>query len=256
MNQEVRRAAVVTGASSGIGLAISRKLAADGYDLVINGRNADRLKAVADELAVFSDRVLPVAGDASGSEVIAECIERSVAEFGAVPTVGVVNAGRGLPGTVLSSDESQWAEMFEINVIGALRQLRQLGGAMCEDIAAGAPGRAFDLVVLGSTIGRNVSPFNGVYGATKFAVHGAAEALRRELGPKGIRVSLIEPGIVGTSFQENAGYDAEWFKSYSAEIGPILAPEDIADVVHFVVSRPAHVHLNNVSIRPTRQDYP
>ena len=116
--------------------------------------------------------------------------------------------------------------------------------------------RSYDIVVLGSTVGRNVSPFNSVYGSTKFAVHGAAEGLRRELGPKGVRVSLLEPGIVASAFQESAGYDPEWFASYSEEIGPVLSPEDVADVVGFLVSRPPHVNVGDITIRPTRQDYP
>ncbi|MEV4656461.1 SDR family oxidoreductase [Micromonospora sp. NPDC049301] len=257
MNQRIRRSAMVTGASSGIGLAVCRRLAGDGYDLVVNARDGDRLHQVAGELKAFSGQVIPVVGDASRPDVIAECLERCATELGGAPAVGLVNAGRGLPGTVISSDETQWAELFEINVLGALRQMRALANAMCTEVETEpAFRRTFDIVVIGSTVGRNVSPFNSVYGATKFAVHGAAEGLRRELGPKGIRVSLIEPGIVGTSFQANAGYDAQWFSSYEAEIGPVLSPDDISDLVRFIVSRPAHVHLNNVSVRPTRQDYP
>jgi NADP-dependent 3-hydroxy acid dehydrogenase YdfG len=259
MSHETRRVAVVTGATSGIGLAVARKLAGQGHDLIVNARNRERLYEVATELKALAGQVIAVAGDASRSEVIAECVDRSVAELGDIPTVGVVNAGRGLPGTVMTSDESQWAELFETNVLGALRQMRTLAGAMltqARTLPESSPRRAFDLVVLGSNVGRNVSPFNSVYGATKFAVHGAAEGLRRELGPQGIRVSLVEPGVVGTSFQANAGYDADWFTTYRSEIGPILSPEDIADLVHFVVSRPAHVHLDNISIRPTRQSYP
>ncbi|MFI9274830.1 SDR family oxidoreductase [Kitasatospora sp. NPDC052896] len=256
MSQETQRVAVVTGATSGIGLAVARKLAGQGYDLVVNARNPERLHEVTTELKAFSGQVIAVAGDASRFEVIAECVDRAVAELGDIPTVGVVNAGRGLPGTVMTSDESQWAELFETNVLGALRQMRTLAGAMLAQAQADRSARAFDLVILGSNVGRNVSPFNSVYGATKFAVYGAAEGLRRELGPQGIRVSLVEPGVVGTSFQANAGYDEDWFTKLSSEIGPILSPEDIADLVHFVVSRPAHVHLDNISIRPTRQSYP
>lgn len=257
MQQQDRRAAIVTGASSGIGLAVARRLAGEGFDLVVNARGGERLREIATGLKEHGGEVIAVAGDASRTDVVAECVDRCVGELGRAPSVGVVNAGRGLPGTVLTSDDTQWAELFETNVLGALRQMRTLAGAMLTHGSPEVPPRSpFDLVVLGSNVGRNVSPFNSVYGATKFAVHGAAEGLRRELGPKGIRVTLVEPGVVGTSFQASAGYDADWFTSYQSEIGPILAPEDVADLVHFVVSRPAHVHLDNVSVRPTRQSYP
>lgn len=257
MNQKEKRAAIVTGASSGIGLAICRQLAGAGYNLVINARDAARLQEAAAELKASTEQVIAVAGDASDPEVIGECLRRCADELGTVPAVGVVNAGRGLPGTIMTSDDAQWAELFEVNVLGALHQMRALASAMCAEAETGTVlRRPYDIVVLGSIVGHNVSPFNSVYGATKFAVHGAAEGLRREVGPKGVRVSLIEPGTVSTSFQKNAGYDADWFSSYAQEIGPVLSAEDIAELVAFVVSRPAHVNLGAVTIRPTRQDYP
>lgn len=257
MNTSKTRAAIVTGASSGIGLAISRQLAAAGYHLVINARDAARLQMAATELQGRTERVITVAGDASDPKIIDECLRRCTDDLGTVPAVGVVNAGRGLPGTIMTSDDAQWAELVDVNVLGAMHQMRALATAMCAAAGSGpAPRQPYDIVVLGSTVGYNVSPFNSVYGATKFAVHGAAEGLRREVGPKGVRVSLIEPGIVGTSFQENAGYDPDWFSSYAQEIGPVLTAEDIAELVEFVVSRPPHVNLGAVSVRPTRQDYP
>jgi NADP-dependent 3-hydroxy acid dehydrogenase YdfG len=95
-----------------------------------------------------------------------------------------------------------------------------------------------------------------VYGATKFAAHGLTEALRRELAPQGIRVTLIEPGLVSTNFQKTAGYDPEWFSRYVKEVGPVLAGDDVAKVIEFLVDLPGNVHLDNISIRPTRQAYP
>ena len=74
--------------------------------------------------------------------------------------------------------------------------------------------------------------------------------------PKGIRVTLIEPGIVRSEFQQVAGYSDQWFKEFSEKIGPVLEPEDIARTIAFVVSQPPHVHINDLVIRPTRQDYP
>lgn len=115
---------------------------------------------------------------------------------------------------------------------------------------------ACDIVVMGSVVGRNVSPFNSVYGATKFAAHALAEGLRRELAAEGIRVTLIEPGTVKSEFQATAGYDPTWFAGYEKEIGPLLVPEDIARTAAFVVSQPPHVHLSDIMIRASRQSYP
>ena len=95
-----------------------------------------------------------------------------------------------------------------------------------------------------------------MYGATKFAVNALAEGLRRELGPKGIRVSLVEPGIVLSGFQAVAGYDDEMLKSFNQKFGPLLMGEDVADAIHYVVTRPPHVHISDIMVRPTRQDYP
>jgi NADP-dependent 3-hydroxy acid dehydrogenase YdfG len=113
-----------------------------------------------------------------------------------------------------------------------------------------------DILVLGSTVGRNVSPFSSMYGSTKFGVHGLVEGARRELGPRGIRVSLIAPGFVKSEFQDVAGYDPKWVDGMFEKFGPVLSPEDIARTVTFIVSQPAAVHVNDVMIRSTRQDYP
>ena len=110
--------------------------------------------------------------------------------------------------------------------------------------------------MIGSNVGRHISPFSSMYGSTKFAVNSLAEALRREVGPRGIRVTLIEPGFVKSEFQGVAGYDPAWFEGVLTKIGPVLEPEDVARAVSFVASQPAHVHVSDVLVRPTRQEYP
>lgn len=254
----MQRNAIVTGASSGIGRAVAVRLVAAGHAVVVNARGADALDALVTELAPLAGRAVAVAGDASDQQVITRLVDTCREEFGGPPTIGVVNAGHGLPGTVLTSDDTLWGAAFEVNTVGALRQLRAFAAAMVT-AAQQQPqplSHAFDIVVIGSSVGRNVSPFNSVYGATKFAVHGAAEGLRREVGPHGVRVSLVEPGVVATNFQATAGYDRSWFESYAAEIGPVLVADDIARAVEFIVDQPPHVHVNDVMVRPTRQPYP
>jgi NADP-dependent 3-hydroxy acid dehydrogenase YdfG len=113
-----------------------------------------------------------------------------------------------------------------------------------------------DLVIIGSNVGRHISPFSSMYGSTKFALHSIAEAVRREIGPKGVRVSLIEPGIVRSEFQEVAGYDPGTFGELMERYGPVLEPQDVARAVGFVVTQPPAVHIGDLLIRPTRQQYP
>jgi NADP-dependent 3-hydroxy acid dehydrogenase YdfG len=110
-----------------------------------------------------------------------------------------------------------------------------------------------DIVVIGSTVGRQVSAFNPVYGATKFALHSLVEGLRQEICEHNIRVSLIEPGFVISEFQESAGYDMQWFRQLEQESDPFLTPEDVARAVNSIASQPAHVHIDDIRLRPTRQ---
>jgi NADP-dependent 3-hydroxy acid dehydrogenase YdfG len=100
------------------------------------------------------------------------------------------------------------------------------------------------------------SPFSAVYGASKFAVYALAEGLRREVGPKGVRVSLVEPGAVLSGFQAAAGYSGDMVKSFHDKFGPLLVGDGIANAIHHIVSQPPHVHISDIVVRPTRQDYP
>lgn len=118
------------------------------------------------------------------------------------------------------------------------------------------PGKAADIVIVGSTVGRQISPFSAVYGATKFAVHSLAEGLRREIGTKGVRVSLVEPGIVVSGFQSVAGYNDDLVQTFHQRFGPLLYGEDVARAIYCIVSQPPHVHFSDIVVRPTRQDYP
>lgn len=241
---------VVTGATAGIGLAIARQLAGRGCRVVVNARRKERLEALAKEL-----RGVAVAGDAAEQGVIDAMLAAAVAGVDGV----IVNAGRGLSGSVSTSDPAQWEEMIRTNLLGAARLMRSAAHRMGESIAA-AGGRWMDrprdIVVIGSIVGRHVSPFSSMYGSTKFAVHGLTEGLRRELAPKGIRVTLIEPGFVESEFQGVAGYKDDWFKGVVEKIGPVLQPEDVARSVAFVLEQPAHVHVSDIVVRPARQEYP
>jgi NADP-dependent 3-hydroxy acid dehydrogenase YdfG len=223
--------------------------------VVINARREPELAETARAMAHLPGRVVVAPGDASRREVVGYLLTVCREEFSGTPDVCIVNAGRGLPGTVLTSDQDEWRPLFEENVVGVLVQIRAFANAM---LGAGQPDSTHprDIVVIGSSVGRNVTPTNTVYGASKFAVHGAVEGLRREVAPHNIRVSLIEPGIVRTNFQAAAGYSDDFLDSCDEQFGPLLDADDIARTIEFVIGQPPHVHINEVMLRPTRQDYP
>lgn len=250
------RIAVVSGASAGIGRAAARRIVERGGRVVVNARRAERLTELVDSLG--GDRAVACAGDAADAACAGAMLDAARQAFGSEADLVVVNAGRGLGGSVTTSDESQWQEMIQTNLFGAAKLIRESASRMLADIKARGDWQAHphDIVVLGSTVGRHVSPFSSMYGSTKFAVNSLAEAARRELGPLGVRVSLIEPAIVVSEFQSVAGYTDDWFKTTAAKFEPLLEPDDIADTIAWIASRPARMHVNDVVIRPTRQDYP
>jgi NADP-dependent 3-hydroxy acid dehydrogenase YdfG len=250
------RVAVVTGASAGIGLAIVESLVAEGASVVANARRAEKLEALASRYPNTHIH----AGDAADPAVVSGMLDAAVGAFGREADIVIANAGRGLSGSVLTSDPAQWEEMIRVNVLGAAYLMREAGKRMLRT-SEGRSGAALvnkprDILVLGSVVGRHVSPFSSMYGGTKFNVHAMVEGVRRELAPKGIRVTLIEPGFVVSEFQGVAGYEPKWFDEVVARIGPVLTPADVARSIAFVLSQPPGVHVSDLLIRPTRQDYP
>jgi NADP-dependent 3-hydroxy acid dehydrogenase YdfG len=265
------RVAVVTGSTAGIGLAIAREVVALGGGCVLNGRREARLREVVAEVgarAVNANHVRGVAGDASDDAVIERLLDAGrdeVGPRGREADLIVLNAGRGLKGSVMDSDTAQWDEMIRTNLLGVARLIRAAGNRLLAEIkrehgdtpsAAKVLSRPRDLIVIGSIVGKHVSPFSSMYGATKFGVHGLVEGARRELGPKGIRVTLVAPGFVTSEFQGVAGYDPKWYEGVVERIGPVLSPEDVARLVGFIASQPPAVQVGDVVIRPVRQDYP
>ncbi|MBX3402295.1 MAG: SDR family oxidoreductase [Phycisphaeraceae bacterium] len=263
-NELSGRIAIISGASSGIGEALARAIVLRGGSVVINARRAERLDALAEQLG--PGRAVCVPGDAAEQRTIDALFDSAQRAFGRAADAVIVNAGRGLAGSLTTSDQTQWDEMFRTNYLGAARLMRSAADRLVRSLdpnpegEAGKAGpwlsRPRDVVVIGSSVGRNISPFSSMYGSTKFAVHALAEALRREIGPRGIRVTTIEPAIVASEFQSVAGYDHGTFGAFMDRIGPVLMPDDVARTIAFAIAQPAHVHLNNIALRPTRQDYP
>jgi NADP-dependent 3-hydroxy acid dehydrogenase YdfG len=245
------RTAIVTGASSGIGRATALTLAQAGAAVVIHARRKNRLDKLASEISDQGGKALVVEGDASVQADIDLLLNRALVwnEGGCKYDIVVVNAGRGLAGGILSSDESQWQELYQVNVLGAAHLMRRAGQYMVQR-------KSGDIVVIGSVVGQNISPFSGFYGSSKFAIGAIAEGLRREICIHGVRVSVVMPGIVLTEFQSVAGYNEENFGKGIAHFGKLLEPQAIANGIYWLLTLPAHVNVNEITIRPTGQNYP
>jgi NADP-dependent 3-hydroxy acid dehydrogenase YdfG len=253
MSDSFSRIAIVTGATSGIGEATVRKFTHAGFAVVGNGRNAEKLTALEKEIgAAFYG----VAGDASKAAVLEQLFAAAQTRFGKAADIVVANAGRGLGGSIKDADLSQWDDMIKINLSGTLLLLQKAARMMVDAQQGVYPKAAADIVIVGSVVGRHISPFSAVYGATKYAVHALAEGLRREMGPKGVRVSLVEPGVVLSGFQAVAGYSDEMVNLFEDKFGPLLKGDDLAQAIHYIVSQPPHVHISDIVLRPTRQEYP
>lgn len=253
MSAKYQRIAIVTGTTSGIGEATMRRFVAAGFGVVGNGRNAEKLAVLEKEMgAAFCS----VAGNAADPAVLNRLFDTAVDCFGREADIVVANAGRGLGGSVKEADLVQFEEVLKINVSGALALIQQAARKMVSMQEKAYPQSAADIVIIGSVVGRHVSPFSAVYGASKFAVHGLAEGLRREVGPKGVRVSLVEPGAVLSGFQAGAGYSDEMVQGFHDKFGPLLVGDDIASAILHIVTQPPHVHICDMVVRPTRQDYP
>jgi NADP-dependent 3-hydroxy acid dehydrogenase YdfG len=253
MSNKYTRIAIVTGTTSGIGEATARKFIAAGFGVVGNGRNAEKLALLENEIG---SAFCSVAGDAADYAVLKQLFAIATERFGRAADIVVANAGRGLGGSVKDADLTQFEELLKINVSGALALIQMAAQQMVETQQNDYPKSAADIVIVGSVVGRHISPISAVYGASKFAVHALAEGLRREVGPKGIRVSLVEPGAVLSGFQAAAGYTDKMVDGLKEGFGPLLIGDNIADAIHHIVTQPPHVHISDIVVRPTRQDYP
>jgi len=256
------RIALITGASAGIGEQAAKDFASLGAKVLVNARRTERIAALVDEITQAGGAAHAVAGDCVEQSTIDAMFDACRSEFGNAPDLVLVNAGRGLRGSPLTSDPDEWEGILRLNVLGATRLIRKAAEgmkAMCplptEDANAWLA-KPRDIVVISSSVGKNISPFSSMYGSTKFAITSIAEAVRRELAPTGIRVSVVHPAIVRTEFQESANYEMEGFGAFMDTISPVLDAQDLARLLTFIVSQPAHMSVNDVVVRPVRQEYP
>ena len=242
------RVAVVTGATSGIGAATARRLARDGASVALVGRRSERLSDLADQLAGAT--AVPVAADVTDPAALERLAETVHAELGRVDLV-VANAGVMLAAPFEQADTAEWDRMLDTNIRGLLHTGRAFSLDLLDAAAEGGPA---DLVFVGSIGGHEVFPNYGVYGATKAAVAHLTHNLRAELGPRGVRVKNIEPGLVGTELgddMQDAGA-REGLAGMRSEIGA-LSPDHIANAIAFAVAVPAHVNVAELIVLPTAQ---
>lgn len=238
--------AVVTGASSGIGDATARALAAEGATVALLARRREKLEDLAKELGDGS-RVHEV--DVTDPDAVREAIGAVAREHGHIDVL-VNNAGYGTMDPALEADLAEWQKMVDVNLNGVLATTHAAVSHLTE-AARGTRGIA-DVVTVSSVAGRRIpSPGSNVYAATKHAVNAFSEALRQELAPQHVRVGLVEPGLVDTELT-NTGRENTPDASSASELG-LLEAGDIADAVVYMVTRPRRTAVNEVLIRPTEQ---
>jgi NADP-dependent 3-hydroxy acid dehydrogenase YdfG len=232
-----KRVAVVTGASSGIGAATARALHDAGFDLVLGARRLDRVRAV-------------------GEPLTARCFELDVTDTASVerfceqiPVVNVLvnNAGGALGlDPIAQAKDDDWEQMFDTNVLGLMRMTR----ALLPKLEASGNGH---VVNVGSIAGRESYPGGAGYNAVKFAVRAITQVMRLEWVGKPIRITEVAPGMVETEFSVvRFKGDQERASKVYAGLQPLVA-EDVADCIQWAVTRPPHVNIDEIVVKPTAQ---
>ena len=241
------RWALVTGATSGFGLATARALAAEGCHVAITGRREDRLRSTAGEIAkAHQVETLPLRFDVRDLAQVRAALEGAKGLLGKVDIL-VNNAGLALAlDPIQGGDPADWDQMIDTNVKGLLYVSRTVLPGMVER------GRGH-VVNIGSVAGHQTYAGGAVYSATKYAVRAITDALRYDVLGKGIRVSNVEPGLAETEFSE-VRFKGDRAKAKTVYEGmAALTAEDVAEAVVWCLTRPAHVNVQSVLILPTDQ---
>lgn len=224
------RTLLITGASGGIGASVARRAVADGWQVALAARRAEELDRLVDELGDAVALAIPT--DVTEWDQVTAMADTTRRRFGGIDAV-FANAGFGARAGFLEESPEHWRAMILTNVYGAAITIR----ACVDDLRA----RAGHVVLTGSVAGTIHIP-GSIYSSTKWAVTAMAEAARRELTAANVRVTLIAPGAVDTEFWENP---PAW---------QMLSADDVADTVIYALSRPSHVAINSVVMRPRAQE--
>ncbi|MCU5745320.1 SDR family oxidoreductase [Staphylococcus sp. SQ8-PEA] len=226
------KVAVITGASSGIGKAIAYELAQQQVLVVLAGRDQSRLSNVAETIkSELNGRVLTVVTDVTKREAVEQLIDQAKAEFGQVDIL-VNSAGQMLSSAITEGDVAAWETMLDVNVKGSLYGIN----AVLPDFKSRGAGH---IINIASISGFEVTKTSTMYSATKAALHSITAGLEKELARTGVRVTSISPGMVDTPLGS-----ADWGERKKLE------PKDIAEAVVYALQQPAHVNVNEITVRP------
>jgi NADP-dependent 3-hydroxy acid dehydrogenase YdfG len=243
--------ALITGASSGIGEATARALAAQGASVALAARRLERLERLAKEIGGEGHTALAIESDITEPEQSIVVVDRTVDELGRLDIV-VNNAGVMLLGQIEDAPIEEWERMIDLNLKGLIRTTH---AALPHLLAAATnSGRSCaDVVNVSSVAGRIARSGSGVYNLTKFGVGAFSESFRQEFASRRVRSTIVEPGAVATELTDHLRDDVrERTRERFADI-KTLDSEDIADAITYAVTRPWHVSLNEILIRPTEQ---
>jgi NADP-dependent 3-hydroxy acid dehydrogenase YdfG len=243
--------ALVTGASSGIGEATARALAAQGAKVAVAARRLERLERLAAEIGGGGHTALAIQSDITDQEQAMAAVDRTVDELGRLDIV-INNAGQMLLGPIENAPTEEWDRMIDLNLKGLINTthaaLPHLLSA-AEDSERGCA----DLVNISSVAGRIARAGSGVYNLTKHGVGAFSESFRQEFADRKVRTTIIEPGAVDTELSDHIRDGVrEQTRERFADIH-MLEAADIADAIAYAVTRPWHVSLNEILIRPTEQ---
>ena len=237
-------AALVTGASRGIGFGIALRLAEEGFRTAIVGRNRRRVEEAAKEITEISGtQALAVVGDVSSWSDCVTAVEKVVKEFGAIDVL-VPNAGIGIIGSVAESDPADWAMMMETNYLGTAHIVKAALPTMQKQGSG-------DVIAIVSAGGTKGYPEWSGYCATKWAVMGFMDSFAQEVITQGIRVSTLCPGGVDTAFWDDLNKDIN--RAGSTGRSKLMSPADVAEMVMFQINLPRKVMLKNALFFPTTE---
>jgi NADP-dependent 3-hydroxy acid dehydrogenase YdfG len=241
------KVAAITGASSGIGEATAAMLAEAGAAVSLAARRTDRIADLAKKIEGAGGRALPIAADLGNEEQANAFIYQTKEQLGRLDIL-VNNAGQMLLGPVIGADTSEWRRMIDVNLLGLI---------YCTHAALPLMGEqgSGHIVNISSVAGRFASLGAAVYNLTKFGVNAFSEALRQEVAPANVKVTVIEPGFVATELQGHNTHPMviEAIENMRKEVGKPLEADDIARSILYAVGEPDHVAVNEVLVRPAGQ---